>query len=149
MKYWLGVIFSAYAAYLFNAARVHRLEVLAARAEAVRRGRPAERFIAPHSMAAFAEMVVPAVLGVLAVLTVKLCLAFYVLNVQGTLSYFDLGGMLLMIGAYATWLYGQAKLRKPELGAASEWIAAGSNDNSERADGAGTGQDAVPVRLTA
>lgn len=112
MMYWVGVLATPAAIALFVSARLHRARVLAARADAIRHGYPAERPANPDSIAALGELVTPIVLCALAYLALKTRLAYYMLN-NGALSIFDLTGTLLLLGAYGTWLKIKTGYRMP------------------------------------
>ncbi|MFN0218714.1 MAG: hypothetical protein ACKVP4_07885 [Hyphomicrobium sp.] len=115
MKYWIGAILGACGAYLFLAAQAHRARIRAARADAVRLGRTAERPIAADSVAALGEMVTPIVLIALGWFTLKLCFAYYILSPVNYFTLFDLIGTLVLVAGYASWLVAKTHYRMPDL----------------------------------
>ncbi|MGQ0455679.1 MAG: hypothetical protein ACT4OU_01320 [Hyphomicrobium sp.] len=113
MKYWIGASLGVCGAYLFMVAQAHRARVRAARTEAVRDGRPAERPVAADSVAALGEMVAPVVLVALGWFTLKLCFAYYILQPVAYFTLFDLAGTLALVGGYASWLLAKTHYRMP------------------------------------
>lgn len=114
MKYLIGTLVTPFAVGLIYNAWRHRSRFQAARADAIRKGRPAEHPIAPDSLAALGEILAPLTLMILAFIAIKLVVSYAVLESDAMLSPFDLGGTLFLILAYGVWLKTKTSMRIPE-----------------------------------
>lgn len=123
MSYWIGAVLGLIGLALLIGSRTHRVTVRAARAEAIRRGIPAERPIAADSIAALGEMIAPVILIALAWFTLKICVAFYMVDTSAYFNVFDLAGTLVLVAGYASWLLAKTHYRMPDLGAAGDTVA--------------------------
>ena len=122
MTYWIGAILGSCGIYLLMAARAHRARIRTARAEAMRLGRPVEMPIAADSVAALGEMATPLVIIALGWFTLKICVAFYILQPVAYFTLFDLAGTLVLVGGYASWLVAKSRYRMPDLRAQPEAV---------------------------
>ncbi|RAI39515.1 hypothetical protein [Rhodoplanes roseus] len=125
MRYWIGVVCFAGAAWLVAAGLAHKRRVLAARAAAASRGiMPAEPGL--RSVAVFGEIMRPVILFFLAYAAIKTVVLFVVLGGEEVLSYVDLAGVLALLGGYGAWMSLRTTYRMSDLEAAERAAAAES-----------------------
>ncbi|MFL9825325.1 hypothetical protein [Rhodoplanes sp. SY1] len=114
MRYWVGAVFFAAAAAFLVSAILHKRGVLAARAAAAARGIvPAQPGI--RSVAAFGEILRPVLLFFLAYAAVKSVVLYFMLGGEEELSYFDLAGIVAVLGCYGMFLSHRITYRTSDL----------------------------------
>jgi hypothetical protein len=130
MRYWIGIALTIGAVWLLAAAYAHRRRVIAARAAAAARGiAPAEPGL--RSVAVFGEIMRPVILFLLAYAAIKTVLLYVALDGQELLSWFDLAGMLALLGAYGVWMSVRTTYRASDLAAAMAKADGGSADGTD------------------
>lgn len=149
MRYWVGAVFFAAAAAFLVAAVLHKRGVLAARAAAAARGIvPAQPGI--RSVAAFGEILRPVLLFFLAYAAVKSVVLFFMLGGEEELSYFDLAGVVAVLGCYGVFLSHRITYRTSDIAVAeAAAAAAASPDTAAPAEAAPAARPDLPPYMAA
>ena len=109
MKYWVGLVLMAAAAALAYQALAYRRKVIAAGGDTAGNDDPNLH----NSLEMLRHIMPPLILFMLAVVAVKMTVAFVALDLGQYLSYLDLAGLLALLAAYGAWLVTKAKYRMP------------------------------------
>jgi hypothetical protein len=120
MKYWPGLVMIAIAAWLVYSAMAQRARVLALRREAAARGGEGLSDSLNPGLAILGDIVPPLILTGLAIIGIKMTIAYAVLDAGRIFSLVDLGGFLLLLAGYGTWLVLKTRYREVGLSMAAE-----------------------------
>jgi hypothetical protein len=112
MRNWIGVALLAIAVWLVYAGLAQRSRVLAARRQAAARGEPDADGALHPSLAMLGDIVPPLMIALLVFAGLKATFAYLVMDGGRYLSLLDLGGFLLVLAAYGTWLILKTRYRE-------------------------------------
>lgn len=111
MRHLTGLVLIAAGIALIRAALTRRNAIIAEARRLEAAGLPDPRATLHSSLAVLGDVVPPLMIGALAIMALKLVLAYVMTGADRWFSLVDLAGFLFLIGAWSTWLMLKTRYR--------------------------------------